>query len=96
MPRGGKRTGAGRKKGSVTKATADIKAYAQQYSEEAIDKLIEIMRHKDTPSATARAAANDLLDRAHGRPAQAVVADDGGPLFPSKIEVVLVSPKTKG
>ena len=90
---GGARKGAGRKKGSVNKSTAEIKAYAQQYSEAAIDKLKELMTNPDTPAATQRAAANDLLDRGHGKPAQAVMNEDGSKLFPDKIEVVVVKAK---
>lgn len=36
MPRGGKREGAGRPPNSANKATADLRAYAQQFNAEAI------------------------------------------------------------
>ena len=90
---GGKRVGAGRKPGQKNKATAEIKALAQKHAPEAIKKLIELMKDKDTPAATQRAAANDILDRGYGKPAQAVTNEDGTKLFPDKIEVVVVKAK---
>ena len=91
---GGKRVGAGRKKGSVNKATANVKALAQKHAPEAIKKLNELKTGKDVPAATQRAAANDILDRAYGKPTQAITDPDGGKLFPEKIEVVFVKAKT--
>lgn len=90
---GGKRVGAGRPKGQPNKATADLKAFAQQHSKEAIEAIVKLMKSEDTPPQTKLAAASALLDRAHGRPAQAVMNEDGSKLFPEKIEVVLVKPK---
>lgn len=64
--RGGKRAGAGRKKGSLNKATADIKAAAQKYTPEALETLAAVMR--DGESAAARVAAcKEILDRGHGK-----------------------------
>ena len=51
------------------------------------------MNDKETPAATQRAAANDILDRGYGKPAQAVMNEDGTKLFPDKIEVVVVKAK---
>ncbi len=90
---GGKRAGAGRKPGQKNKATAEIKALAQKHAPYAIKKLKELMNGKDVPAATQRAAANDILDRAYGKPAQAVMNEDGTKLFPDKIEVVVVKAK---
>ncbi len=90
---GGKRVGAGRKKGSVNKATVEIKALAQKHSDAAIKKLVKLMNDKETPAATQRAAANDILDRGFGKPAQAIENTDGTKLFPDKIEVVVVKAK---
>ncbi len=67
--RGGARPGAGRKKGSRNKATADVKALAQKYGAEAIDALASIMRKGDSDKAKA-AAAKELLDRGYGKPHQ--------------------------
>ncbi len=69
---------AGRKPGAPNKATAEIKAIAQLHGEEAIKKLVSLM-HGDDPEIAFK-AANSLLDRAYGRPAQAIVGDPASPL----------------
>lgn len=69
----GRKTG-GRRKGSTNKATADVKAAAQAYTQEAVDKLASIMRNSDSDAAKV-AAIKELLDRAHGKPTQAVNVD---------------------
>lgn len=79
--RGGYRPGSGRPKGVPNKATAEIKAIAQPYSEEAIHTLAQIMREGESEAAKV-SAANSILDRAWGKPSQAVQhsAPDGGPI----------------
>lgn len=82
MPRGskpGERRG-GRKKGTRNKATADIKALAQQYTAEAVEVLASVMVNTEHPPAARVAAANALLDRGHGKPPQALTGPDGGDL----------------
>jgi predicted ArsR family transcriptional regulator len=69
MARGGKREGSGRPKGAYNKATVDIREAAQQYTQEALETLLSVMREGDTSSARA-AAANSVLDRGHGKPTQ--------------------------
>lgn len=78
---GGKRPGAGRKPGPVTKAMLDVKAAAQEHAELAIQVLAEIAREGDSASARV-SAANSILDRAFGRPKQTVetTGADGGPI----------------
>lgn len=66
---GGARAGAGRKPGSPNKITAEVKILAQQYGEEAILCLANIMRLGDT-SAARVAAAKEILDRAYGKSVQ--------------------------
>lgn len=69
----------GRKKGSLNKATADVKAHAQKYTTEAVETLAKLMRSAE--SETARAAAcQQILDRGHGKPAQAHTGEGGGPI----------------
>ncbi len=75
MARGGARPGAGRRKGAVNKATADVKAAAMVYSDEALTTLSQIMRAESHPAAARVAAANAILDRAHGKPKQSVEMD---------------------
>lgn len=75
MPRGskpGERRG-GRSVGTPNKIGADVRALAQQYTEDAIACLVEIFRDKSTPAAARRAAASDLLDRGHGKAVQMTV-----------------------
>lgn len=88
--RGGKRENAGRKPGSPNKATADIKAIAQDYGERAITRLVEIMEGKDFPPAAQVSAAKELLDRGYGKAAQHMHLDGG--LDIQGIKRVIVDP----
>lgn len=74
MARGGKREGAGRPKGSMNKATADVKAAAQEYTQDALEVLAQIMKAGESETARV-AAANSLLDRGHGKPKQSMEVD---------------------
>ena len=71
MANGGARPGAGRKRGVPNKATGEIKLLAQRYGSEAIEMLVKIMREGESEIAR-RGAANDLIDRGYGKPAQAI------------------------
>jgi hypothetical protein len=65
----------GRQKGTPNKATAEIRAAAQEYGPEALKTLVRLMRNtKDNPTA-ARAAAGEILDRAYGKAHQSISAD---------------------
>ncbi len=73
MPRikgSAKTPGSGRKKGTPNMATADIKALAGEQGPAAIKKLTALMDSAD--ERTAMAAANSLLDRGYGKPAQSM------------------------
>lgn len=71
MPRKPTGNPTGRPPGSTNKQSLDVKELAQDYTAEAIEALATIMRDGD--SAAARVAAiKELLDRAHGKPKQAV------------------------
>lgn len=70
--RGGKRPGAGRPRGALNKATADIKRIAQDHGGEAIRVLATIMSEAGEPAAARVAAARELLDRGYGRVPQAI------------------------
>lgn len=74
MARGGRREGAGRPKGAVNKATADIREAAQEYSAQALQVLVDVATNSESDAAKV-AAANAILDRAHGKPRQAVDVD---------------------
>lgn len=79
-PKGQPKSG-GRKKGTVNKATADIKALAQQYGAEAIETLHLLMRTADSDQAKI-AATKELLDRGYGKSTQLteVTGKDGSAL----------------
>jgi hypothetical protein len=62
---------AGRPKGALTKATAEIKSLAQPYGKEAVETLVILLRQGETHSVRL-AAANALLDRGFGKSSQPV------------------------
>lgn len=65
----------GRKLGSVNKATRTIREAAQEYTEDALKVLADVMNDHDQPALARIAAATAILDRGHGRPAQAIEVD---------------------
>lgn len=88
MARGGARPGAGRKPGVPNRVTADIKALAQSYGEEAIDTLAKIMRSDETPPQARVAAAKELIERGYGKAAQPIGgADDLPPIKVAAVEL---------
>lgn len=84
MPKGGKRPGAGRPAGSKSKIDPDRKALivatAMAAAPAALARIIELSRSPDT--RVAMQASQYLVDRAIGKPAQAmaVTGEDGGPI----------------
>lgn len=74
----GRKTG-GRKKGSLNKATADVKLAAQKYTPAALKTLADIMKASESDPARV-AAAKELLDRGHGKSPQALTGEGGGPI----------------
>ena len=50
----------------MNKATADVKALAGQYGEDAIKRLAWLMKNAESEAAQV-AAAKELLDRAYGK-----------------------------
>lgn len=78
---GGKREGAGRPAGSPNKATAKIRDIARQYTEQAIQALVDVLANEREPAAARVSAANSLLDRGYGKPSNVLNGDeDGGPI----------------
>ena len=82
MPAGGKRSGAGRPKGSraltLLAPTGERMAFyetARRYDQEALRVIASVMMDEKQPASLRLAAANDLLDRGYGKPPQAVVAN---------------------
>lgn len=71
---------AGRKRGVPNKATAEIKLAAQEYGIEALETLAKVMRNTKADPRARVAAANALLDRGYGKPAQTIQGDPENPL----------------
>lgn len=69
---GGKRPGAGRKPGHVSKAKLDIAERAKTHGDAALRTLASIMADADAPHSARVSAANAILDRGYGKPPQAL------------------------
>lgn len=67
----------GRPKGVPNKSNAELRAYAGQYTIEAVDGLVSIARNEEMPPAARVMAWDKVLDRAHGKAPQAVSDTDG-------------------
>jgi hypothetical protein len=59
---------------------AEVKELARAHTGEAIETLVSIMTNPKSAPAARVSAANALLDRGFGKPAQHITGD-GGPLF---------------
>jgi hypothetical protein len=75
MARGGSRPGAGRKKGKVSKAKRALAEMAKDHAEAALRTLVEIAIGDGAASARV-SAATAILDRAYGKPSQAIDLSD--------------------
>jgi hypothetical protein len=80
MPRGGARPGAGRKPGKVSAAKRSLMEMAGAHAELALLTLVEICKDKEQPSSARVSASTALLDRAYGKPPQAISGVEGEPL----------------
>lgn len=86
----GERRG-GRKPGQPNKATADIRSAAQEFSEQALQVLVNVATAGESESARV-AAANAILDRAHGKPRQSVEVEGDIKATISAVEWRIVDP----
>lgn len=65
----------------MAKTPTEIKSLARSHTEAAINCLAGIMNKESAPESARVAAANALLDRGWGKPAQPVDGDgEGGPV----------------
>jgi phage gp46-like protein len=87
----GRKTG-GRVAGTPNKATADVKAAAQQYTSEAVEALAAIMRDSDSDAAKV-AAIREILDRGHGKPKQSMEVDANVQAAITEIRRTIVDPR---
>jgi hypothetical protein len=78
-PKGTPKTG-GREAGTPNKATADVRALAQEHGSWAIGELVRLA--KTSGLDTARIAAlKELLDRGYGRSVQGIATDPQQPML---------------
>ena len=81
MPRGsqpGERRG-GRAKGTQNRISTEIREAARRYGREALQLHVKLMRSSKNEDVRQR-SANVILDRAYGRPAQAIDGEDDNSL----------------
>jgi hypothetical protein len=87
---GGARPGAGRKPGKVGKAKRELSAMAKDHAEAALRTLVEIASNKEEQASARVSAANALLDRGYGRPAQSVaLSNPDGSLAPQPSTIII-------
>lgn len=67
------------RKGVPNKAAAGLKAMASIYTKDALETLVKVMKFSKIEGNRV-AAANSILDRAHGKPTQAVSGDPENPV----------------
>ena len=72
---GGRRPGSGRKPGTPNKATATLREAARAFTPMALETLAHVARNGESETARVM-AADKLLDRAYGKPAQ--INEHGG------------------
>ena len=88
---GGMRKGSGRPAGAVNKATSELKLnlseLAREYTNDALDTLVDVMKSGQSESARI-AAATAILDRGYGRPTKATSLEVNAPFVPTTIELV--------
>jgi len=63
------------------KSDIAIAELCRAHTKEAIAALVAIVKNEDSPPAARVSAANAILDRGWGRPAQAVPAEASGPII---------------
>lgn len=63
--------------GGRPKLVGKVRELAQEKGEDALRLLIQIMENPGEPTETRIKAAEKILDRGFGRPAQAVTGEDG-------------------
>lgn len=97
MARGGKRPGAGRKKGAINKVGADLRELAQTYTQSAVAELARIALEGSTDQARV-SAIKELLDRGHGKATQSLehAGPGGSPLAPPVFAVTFGNPDDEG
>lgn len=90
--KGGPRPNSGRKPGKVT---APLREIARQHMKTAVNALLGVLKDDEAPAAARVSAANSILDRGYGKPAQPIDGDGEGGAIKSVHEIILrgVMPK---
>ena len=83
----GERRG-GRTAGTPNKATATLKELAREYTAEALEALVNVVRTTDSDSARVQ-AANAILDRGYGKPSTVLAGDEDGGAIRAVHRIVL-------
>lgn len=81
----------------MAKAPTEIRSLARSHTDAAINTLVGIMNQPEAPHAARVSAAQAVLDRGWGKPAQAIIGgdeDDPAIRVINKIELVPVEPDT--
>ena len=81
----------GRKANTPNKVTQDLMGMAQVYTKDALMVLVEIAQDTEKPAAARVSAASAILDRAHGKPTQAITGEGGNDLISPILQVVLAN-----
>jgi hypothetical protein len=79
----------------MAKAPTEIKSLARAHTESALNVLAGIMNKTDAPETARVSAAQALLDRGWGKPAQAIKNEDDEPLKVELLPLVrkIIDPK---
>nr|WP_275183828.1 hypothetical protein [Bradyrhizobium sp. CSA112] len=78
----------------MAKSLTEIRSAARSHTEAALNCLVGIMGQTDAPPSARVAAANSILDRGWGKPAQPIENGEDGPLeLLHRIERVIVRPE---
>lgn len=89
----GQKTG-GRTKGTLNKATRDIKEIARGHGPEVIEGFVRLFRDADSDAAKI-AAGKEILDRAYGKSTQPIAGDDDMPAIRAALKVAFVGPESR-
>ena len=87
----GNKKDSGRPAGTGNKATSELKLnlseLAREYTNDALDALVEVMKSGQSDSARI-AAATAILDRGYGRPTKTTSLEVNAPFVPTTIQLV--------
>ncbi len=96
MPKGGRRRGAGRKKGIPNKATAELNSLAGMYGPAAMKELIRLATKAESDMVRV-SAIREILDRGFGKAAQPLTGANGeGPVQYDNVEFAVVDGACRG